>query len=135
MSKACQRSCKFGAISITARGAFIDQEKCRECGKCAAACPYNAITDLIRPCKHACDVDAITIGHDKLATIDMEKCISCGHCAAACPFGAISDLSQITEVIGRLRDPYTNTCPGNRRTIRRRSHNRESKNRTTGAWL
>ncbi len=108
MAKACQKACNFDAISITARGAFIDQDKCRECGKCAAACPYNAITDLIRPCKRACDVDAITIGHDKLATINMEKCISCGHCAAACPFGAISDLSQITEVIKRLRDPYTN---------------------------
>lgn len=108
MAKACQNACNFDAISITARGAFIDQDKCRECGKCAAACPYNAITDLIRPCKRACDVDAITIGLDKLATIDMEKCISCGHCAAACPFGAIGDLSQITDVIKRIKDQYTN---------------------------
>ena len=29
MAKACLHACAFGAISITGRGAYIDQEKCR----------------------------------------------------------------------------------------------------------
>ncbi len=103
MAKACQRACAFGAITITGRGAYIDQDKCRECGRCAEACPYHAIADLMRPCKRSCDVGAISIGEDKLAVINEEKCISCGHCAQACPFGAISDTSVITEVIDALR--------------------------------
>ena len=60
--------------------AYIEQDKCRECGRCAAACPYNAIADLIRPCKRSCPVGAIEIGEDKLAKIDLEKCIACGNC-------------------------------------------------------
>ncbi len=105
MAKSCQSACAFGAISITGRGAYIDQSKCHECGKCAEACPYHAIADLMRPCKRSCDVGAITIGGDKLAIIDENKCIGCGHCANACPFGAISDMSQITEVIEKIGEP------------------------------
>lgn len=105
MQKACQNACAFDAITITPRGAYIDQTKCRECGKCAAACPYNAIADLTRPCKRSCEVNAITIGENKLANIDNKKCISCGHCVTACPFGAISDISYITKVIDALKDP------------------------------
>lgn len=105
MAKSCQNACAFGAITITGRGAYIDQTKCHECGKCAEACPYHAIADLMRPCKRSCDVGAITIGGDRLAIIDQSKCIGCGHCANACPFGAISDMSQITEVIEKISDP------------------------------
>lgn len=102
MAKSCQTACAFDAISITGRGAYIDQDKCRECGKCAEACPYHAIADLMRPCKRSCDVNAISIGGDRLAVIDESKCIECGHCTAACPFGAISDVSQITEIIAQI---------------------------------
>ena len=51
MAKACQQSCKFGAISMGRDRAYIDPDKCKECGMCAKNCPYNAIADLIRPCK------------------------------------------------------------------------------------
>ena len=105
MQKACQKACAFGAISITPKGAYIDQSKCRECGRCAEACPYHAIADLMRPCKRSCEVNAISIGGDKLASIDNKKCIACGHCAVACPFGAISDISYITHVINAIKDP------------------------------
>lgn len=103
MAKACLHACAFGAITITGRGAYIDQEKCRECGRCAEACPYHAIADLMRPCKRSCDVGAISIGGDKLAVIDEKKCIACGHCAQSCPFGAISDVSIITEIIDAIK--------------------------------
>ena len=60
MGKACQNSCPFGAISMGNTKAHIDPDKCRECGKCSQACPYNAIAHLERPCKKVCPVDAIT---------------------------------------------------------------------------
>ncbi len=105
MQQACKKACAFEAITITPRGAYIDQTKCRECGKCAEACPYHAIADLMRPCRRSCDVNAITIGGDKIAKIDTDKCISCGHCVTGCPFGAISDVSQIREVVQAIKDP------------------------------
>lgn len=105
MQKACQKACAFGAISISPKGAHIDQTKCKECGKCADACPYHAIADLMRPCKRSCEVKAISIGTDKIAKIDVDKCIACGHCVLACPFGAISDMSQITDVVKAIKDP------------------------------
>lgn len=103
MAKSCQQACAFGAISITGRGAYIDQEKCRECGRCAESCPYHAIADLMRPCRRSCEVNAISIGGDKLAVIDERKCIACGHCSQACPFGAISDVSIIVEIIEAIK--------------------------------
>ena len=103
MEKSCKKACPFGAITISPHGAHIDQVKCRECGRCAAACPYHAIADLVRPCKRSCDVGAISMNEEKLAVIDDSKCICCGHCAQACPFGAISDMSQILKVIEYIK--------------------------------
>ena len=103
MEKSCQKACPFGAITISPHGAHIDQMKCRECGRCAEACPYHAIADLVRPCKRSCDVGAISMNEEKLAVIDDSKCICCGHCAQACPFGAISDMSQILKVVEYIK--------------------------------
>ena len=89
MGKACYNSCNFGAITIGMHQAYIDPSKCKECGKCAAACPYNAIADLMRPCRKSCPVDALQVDPDTgIAMIDDEKCISCGQCIHSCPFGA-----------------------------------------------
>lgn len=104
MAKSCMEACPFGAISIGGRGAYIDPTKCKECGRCAQACPYNAIADLMRPCRRACPVNAINLSDDKVAIIDQEKCISCGNCLRACPFGAVADRSSIVPVIQHLRD-------------------------------
>lgn len=51
-----------------------DQEKCIFCGKCAAACNYNAIA-LVK---------------DKLLIFN-ELCHSCGVCSYVCPVGALSE--------------------------------------------
>ena len=100
MGKACQQSCRFDAIEMGRERAHIDPAKCKECGKCAQACPYNAIADLIRPCRRSCPVDAIKIHPETgLATIDESRCINCGACIHRCPFGAISSRSFIVDVI------------------------------------
>ena len=102
MGQACQNSCKFGAVSMGRHRAHIDATKCRECGKCSQACPYNAIAHLQRPCKKACPVDAITYDEYGICKIDEKKCIRCGHCIHSCPFGAISSRTSITEVIADI---------------------------------
>ena len=97
------QACHFGAISMTRDKAYIDPDKCRECGQCFNACPYNAIVDIMRPCRRACPVDAIQAKKDGRVKIDDEKCIRCGSCISACPFGAISDSSRMLEVIEYLK--------------------------------
>ena len=51
MAKACLSACKFDAIHIGSNRAFIDYDKCKECGACKNACPFNAIVATQRPCK------------------------------------------------------------------------------------
>lgn len=101
--KACIHACSFGAITPGRYRSHIDASKCKECGKCAAACPYNAIAHLKRPCKFACPVDAITTDEYGLSVIDRSKCISCGKCIHSCPFGAIGSKTFIVDVINALK--------------------------------
>lgn len=101
----CKGACHFGAISITPKGAYIDPQKCKECGQCAAACPYNAISDTLRPCVRACPVNAVGNDEYHRSVIDYSRCISCGACMKGCPFGAITDRSQMVEVIEAIKSP------------------------------
>lgn len=103
MSKACLSACHFGAISIGPYRSQIDYAKCKECGACARACPYNAIVVTERPCFARCPVGAIKWDAAGIAYIDEEKCTNCGQCENACPFGAISDISWIVPVIEKLK--------------------------------
>ncbi len=103
MGKACQNSCNFGAITMGVVRAHIDPNKCRECGKCAQACPYSAIAHLERPCKKVCPVDAITYDEYGICEINEEKCIQCGACIHSCPFGAIGSKTFIVDVINQIR--------------------------------
>ncbi len=103
LGKKCMNACKFGAISIGRDKAYIDPDKCRECGKCAQSCPYNAISDHQRPCKKSCPVNAISTDENGIVTIDDEKCIHCGACIKNCPFGALSDISFIVPVIKAIK--------------------------------
>lgn len=99
MGKACQNSCNFGAITMNDDRAHIDPNKCKECGKCAQACPYSAIAHLERPCKKVCPVDAITYDEYGICMIDEKKCIQCGACIHSCPFGAIGTKTFMVDVI------------------------------------
>lgn len=102
LAQKCIKACKFNAITKTPKGAYIDSTKCKKCGACEKACPYNAIVDIERPCIKTCPVDAISIDENDLAYIDETKCINCGKCVVGCPFGAVSDISMITNVINEL---------------------------------
>lgn len=46
MAKACLSACKFDAIHMGEDHAFIDYDKCKECGACQAKCPFGAIEDM-----------------------------------------------------------------------------------------
>ncbi len=101
----CLSSCKKNAITFDEnQKAVIDKNKCVNCGMCAKACQFSAITNNIRPCENACKLKAIKMGEDHSARIIREKCISCGACVYQCPFGAITDKSFIVNIINMLRN-------------------------------
>lgn len=103
VAHSCIKSCPKGAISIVNGKSHIDQSKCIKCGKCKAACPYDAIAHHMRPCASACGVKAIASDEYGRAHIDNEKCVACGQCMSACPFGAIADKSQIFQLIQAIK--------------------------------
>ncbi len=99
LAASCQRVCPKGAVSFVNGKSQIDQSKCIKCGKCAAACSYNAIIHMERPCAASCGMDAIGSDEHGRAVIDQSKCVACGQCLVSCPFGAIVDKGQIFQVI------------------------------------
>ena len=99
IAASCQKVCPKDAISFRNNRSYIDLDKCIRCGKCADACPYNAIVHLERPCQVACGMDAITSDEQGRAVIDQDKCVACGQCLVSCPFGAVVDKGQIFQVI------------------------------------
>ncbi len=98
----CQSVCNFGAITYVEGKAYIDPDKCKECGMCKKACPYDAIAEDMRPCKRSCPTGALDINSDKRAMIKQEKCVNCGACMAACPFGALEDRSLLVKIVKEL---------------------------------
>lgn len=109
LAHACQAACKIGAIKYENNHAVIDKTKCVECGQCAKACPYSAITNFKRPCEKACKVNAIHMGDTGEAVIDYSKCTACGVCMNRCPFGAPIDKSYISEVIDIIKGSKDNS--------------------------
>ena len=99
LAASCQKVCPKEAISFRNNRSYIDLDKCIRCGKCAKACPYNAIVHMERPCAAACGMDAIVSDEQGRATINQDKCVACGQCLVSCPFGAIVDKGQIFQVI------------------------------------
>lgn len=104
----CSEVCPKGAIYSINHRSYIDSNKCVECGRCKSVCPYNAISDVMRPCLKSCNAKALSIDENKKALIDDEKCIQCGACVYQCPFGAIMDKSFVVEVVNLLKSAATN---------------------------
>ncbi len=44
--KKCEKTCKFDAVHVENNVAFIDPEKCKNCGMCAKECPTGAINNM-----------------------------------------------------------------------------------------
>ena len=104
----CSDVCHFDAIYHVGQRAYIDPKRCRECGKCKEVCPYNAVSEVMRPCMRACGANALSINEDKKAVIDNEQCVQCGSCVYQCPFGAIMDKSYIVDIIKILKKTKEN---------------------------
>lgn len=60
-------------ISVQKDGVTPKPVNCVQCGKCAKACPEEAITQNAKG----------------VYMINKKKCVGCGKCAEACPFGVI----------------------------------------------
>jgi ferredoxin hydrogenase large subunit len=99
----CLNSCPKKAIEFVGNRAYINKERCVECGICAKSCHFGAILELERPCSRACAVAAIEPGDNCTAQINHERCVECGACIAACPFGSISERSDFLKVIRLLQ--------------------------------
>ena len=106
IGKACINACNFGASEMGRHRSHMDASKCKECGKCAQACPYHAIAALKRPCKFSCPVDAISYDENGISVINEEKCIRCGLCIHRCPFGAIGSKTFIVDVIKAIKSEH-----------------------------
>jgi len=124
----CERACPFDALHIVEGFPYVDELKCKSCGKCVEACPkglfeLQPLSKLVhvrcrstdkgkfvrkycevgcigcKKCETVCKFDAIHV-EDNLAVIDYEKCTSCGMCVKECPTGTIVNYRKWRKEIG-----------------------------------
>lgn len=109
----CEKACPFDAIHVIDGVAKVDEDKCKACSKCIAACPKGLISlvpadrAVTIPCKNtdkgpvarkACSTACIGCGlcvkncpaeairlENFHAIVDHTKCTGCGTCASKCP--------------------------------------------------
>jgi carbon-monoxide dehydrogenase iron sulfur subunit len=72
----CAKACEFGAITQNAKGVYmINKKLCTGCGKCKDACPFGVLVKT---------EDSPT----------SSKCIACGICAKVCPMEILEVVEQ-----------------------------------------
>lgn len=69
----------------------VSAEKCRGCGKCAAACPIAAMT--VEP------VEGSFNHTERVARLDETVCLGCGVCVQACPTAALRLMNRKERII------------------------------------
>lgn len=105
VARSCYMNCPKDSIRFNKQGqAEINHETCISCGKCHQSCPYHAIVYIPIPCEEVCPVKAISKDEYGVEHIDESKCIYCGKCINACPFGAIFEISQVFDILQKLRN-------------------------------
>jgi Pyruvate/2-oxoacid:ferredoxin oxidoreductase delta subunit len=98
----CCKCCCNVLLAVSERGypnhlvtssflAGIDGEKCVGCGKCAEACPINAIAMETVP--------EPSSGKKRDARVDTAICLGCGVCALKCPRAACRLVKREQRVI------------------------------------
>jgi len=65
-----------GEIELEPTMAIVDRSICEYCGKCAEACPFDAI-------------DEVKEGEKSVAAVNESACKGCGMCLPVCPVNAI----------------------------------------------
>lgn len=105
VARSCYMNCPKNSIDFKKNGqAKIDHDTCVSCGICHQSCPYHAIIYMPIPCEEACPVKAINKDEYGVEHIDENKCIYCGKCINSCPFGAIFEISEVFDILQRLRN-------------------------------
>ncbi len=80
-----------GELALEPTVAIVDEQKCKWCGKCDDACPYNAI-------------DKIELDGKIIARVNSAVCKGCGMCLPVCPSNALDLIGLADEDVENMID-------------------------------